>query len=626
MRSRASRIRLALLFFCALPASASDYLQELSADSRSLRLSEQREWRTLLHYTRRLFREPASEAAGAAFFLSESGWKDPQAELDADLAAFLSPPIEEDAVRQHPQCRFPARYAWLKEKLSFDPARLPEQPCPRFKEWRGDPESVTLVYADAYLSDPSSMFGHTFLRVEERGRGEDERLLDYSLNFGARTDEKNPLIFAVRGLTGGFPGTFSIAPFYVKVQEYSNIETRDLWEYRLSLSSRAVDRLMMHAWELGNTHFDYYFFTKNCSYQLLPLLEVAEPSSRLSDWHRLGVIPSDTVRAVMRKGLVRDRRYRPSLVSEMLSRREGLSPEERRLAGALGRDPAAPGLDALSPERQAAVLDSAYDVFRYRKGFYHDKDLEVQEAESLLLRKRSRLGLRRAAAIGEQGRPLEEGHDTARFGGGVGASEDGAFGELTLRGALHDGFARQDGYVRDSVLETAKFALRADGERKLYLQEATLMNVASFFPWDDWRRKPSWRISMGLHRAEELPCGLSSCLAFEISAGVGLSTRFPLPGAPMVYGLAELETSAGSPLQHHHRAGGGGAAGLMFELGPSRLGVEALHRRFVLGDPTERTQAGLTWAYHASKDLEARLSLRRRAPHKEMLFSLMRYF
>ena len=70
-------------------------------------------------------------------------------------------------------------------------------------------------------------------------------------------------------------------PYYVKVQEYSNMESRDLWEYELTLSAAQVSRLVMHAWETRATHFDYYFFSRNCSYQLLALLEAADPDLHL---------------------------------------------------------------------------------------------------------------------------------------------------------------------------------------------------------------------------------------------------------------------------------------------------------------------------------------------------------
>src|SRR4030095_4167889 len=102
---------------------------------------------------------------------------DPQRELEATLTAFRGPPVPLDPNRleqsQHPQCRFPARWAFLKQALAIDPARFPDQPCPMYGRWRQAraAEKVSLIYASAYLNSPASMYGHTFLRIS-RATGE----------------------------------------------------------------------------------------------------------------------------------------------------------------------------------------------------------------------------------------------------------------------------------------------------------------------------------------------------------------------------------------------------------------------------------------------------------------------
>ena len=90
-------------------------------------------------------------------------------------------------------------------------------------------------------------------------------------------DEKNGLTFAIQGLIGGYPGTFSVLPYYIKVREYSNLENRDLWEYELNLSPEEIEIFVDHLWELGSTYFAYYYLSENCSYHVLGLLE-ASPS------------------------------------------------------------------------------------------------------------------------------------------------------------------------------------------------------------------------------------------------------------------------------------------------------------------------------------------------------------
>src|SRR5439155_965886 len=93
-------------------------------------------------------------------------------------------------------------------------------------------------------------------------------------------------------------GYFSTIPYYLKVQEYRDIENRDIWEYRLNFSDGQIRRMLMHAWELGNASFDYYFFKENCSYHLLSLLEVADPSLSLTDRFLFWTVPADTVRLI----------------------------------------------------------------------------------------------------------------------------------------------------------------------------------------------------------------------------------------------------------------------------------------------------------------------------------------
>src|SRR5262249_13315921 len=151
-------------------------------------------------------------------------------------------------------CRFPARYAWLSSRLGFEAPRR----CPRFEEWREaiSAEGVTLVFADSFLNNPASMYGHTFLRLKRRAAGAGEDLLDYTINFAGTPDTDNGVLYAVRGIYGAFPGKYSTMPYYMKVQEYNNLESRDLWEYELNFSSAQVEQLLRHAWEMGSTYFD----------------------------------------------------------------------------------------------------------------------------------------------------------------------------------------------------------------------------------------------------------------------------------------------------------------------------------------------------------------------------------
>src|SRR5438067_6075104 len=274
------------LFFLALPALGApdaQYLAELSARARELKLAERPEWLKLVHYVANAGRGVHGLVDSPGWYNAPQGKTDPQAELEATLASFYSE-VAETPERQNPQCLFIARRHWLDAELHFERGRMPQRDCPRYQEWHGalNAARLTLVFASAYLNNPSSMYGHTLLRIDARDQDERTRLLAYTVNFAASTNETNGITFAIKGLLGGYAGTFSVLPYYIKVREYNDLENRDLWEYELALSPDEVERVLRHAWELLPAYFQYFFFDENCSYHLKALIPVARPELDLT--------------------------------------------------------------------------------------------------------------------------------------------------------------------------------------------------------------------------------------------------------------------------------------------------------------------------------------------------------
>jgi hypothetical protein len=253
---------------CAARAAADvSPVGDLIARARALRLEEQTEWIRLGHWRRTLTGGWKSEAEGLDFFLAETGKRDPGAELEATLRGIFGEiPLTADQLARKvvpAACRFPARAAWLFGKLAFDPAQLPAQECPRLDEYwqRMEPESASLIFSSYYLNNPASAFGHTFLRIRKRDQGvstERRELLDQGIDYSANADTANPVLYAFKGLTGLFPGSFHLFPYYYKVREYNDYESRDIWEYDLDLTPPQLAMLVAHIFELGSTWFDYY--------------------------------------------------------------------------------------------------------------------------------------------------------------------------------------------------------------------------------------------------------------------------------------------------------------------------------------------------------------------------------
>jgi hypothetical protein len=614
----------------ASPPADLTYLPELRALAHARRLSEAREWRTLMHYRPTQFGGWRSEADGLGFFMSgESGKRDPAAELDATLAVFFQPASTRDAWTeegQHPQCVFPARWAWFKRALGIDARRLPDQPCPLYENWRRGiaAEAATLIYATAYLNSPASMYGHTFLRLS-RATGEGNPLLDYAVNFAADIDTENGLVYAVRGVTGGFRGRFYVVPYYMKVQEYSNIDSRDLWEYELTLSREQVDRLVMHTWETRSTHFNYFFFTRNCSYQLLTLLEVADPSLHLTDGFGLRVIPSDTIRVVLEQpGLVRGVRPRPSLLSVMTRRKAVLNSPEIRAAelwaAASPGGPAPPKLD-LPRERQALIIDAAYDYARYKEGFHAEPSDAFKKRERRMLLARGRLGVPPQEVVTKPGIDApERGHATLRLGLGGGTSDQsGSFETLSVRGAIHDYLDPPSGYPEDSQLEMGHVRLRFDNDaRRLRLDRIDAVNIISAAPLDRWAHSVSWRVWAGVDNAREIGCERPGsdragwrCLYGGVITGGGFAARLGADQRALLFALFETDVGAGPAFAvgHDFRIGAGGESGLIGQIGDHwRFQLGGRYIVYLLGARTSGIKARVAQSVSLTRAVELRFA------------------
>jgi hypothetical protein len=255
----------------------------------ALRLYERRYWQVLLHY------EPKGSGVESlvddpGFFLSASGKTDPRAELLATLEALF---VAADPGAPDVRCRFLARRAWLQAEMGIAVSDLDAVSCPEFAgAWqRVAPQSATLVFPGSYTNSPASMFGHTLLIFTGPYQS---KPLAHAASYSAFTNESNGLVYALKGITGGYRGYFTLLPYYEKIKEYSGLERRDMWEYRLRLSPTETEKMFLHLWELRDVYSDYFFFDENCSYNLLYLIEAARPDLELTGPRPLWVMPIDT--------------------------------------------------------------------------------------------------------------------------------------------------------------------------------------------------------------------------------------------------------------------------------------------------------------------------------------------
>jgi Domain of unknown function (DUF4105) len=440
---------------------------QLLMRARDLGIAHSRGWLRLLHYRQRGPREAVSQVDGKRFFLAPDGARNPEAELAATLVAFAQPVVtgRED---EHALCRFPARRRLLDDRLHFGSA-LPALVCPALTRFQLDldPVSVSLVYVANFLDNPASAFGHTFLRLKKRrpaGSAASSDALDHSVEYTATTDTDNPFLYAFKGLMGMFPGVFRFHSFASKAHEYANAEARDLWEYDLNLNQSEVELLTLHLWELSDTHLDYYYLTKNCSYHALASIEAAAPRIDLVTHLNLFVLPRDTIKALFTvPGLVRKIDYRPSLRSQFRAQvsRSSTSP------------PSAP---------VPAPTDKA-----------------PQRAHGSL-----RLTL----------------------GSGITSQYRSSFNSLGFRLALHDLTDPPDGEPELSQLQFLDTRLRYDpGQRSFTLDRLTFAELVALNPLTRYERALSWRARAFGMRLHDAACPDCFAHGLDLSLGATLATE-----------------------------------------------------------------------------------------------------
>lgn len=608
------------LFLClallaaAVPARAGR--EEALARARELELWKAPEWTRFLHY-KAVWGGPRGDAT-EGLYLSPEGRRDPRAELEASVAAFFDrapAPDGDDRL-----CGFPARRAWLKARLGAALDGAPPLSCPVHEQWKAllALKSATLVFSSAYMSNPSSMFGHTFLRL---GRGQDDPLRDNTLNFAADTGGDGGVAFALKGLAGLYPGRYTAMPYHMKVMEYAHIESRDLWEYRLNLSPDELERLGEHAWEMGRSTFPYYFFSKNCSYQLMPALEAAAPRLTLMPGSPAIVGPVDTLLAVTEvPGLVSEVRYRPSHATTLRARRALLTAGERRAAKAFadGRVQEGERLWPTDPARRALTLDAAQDLVLYRHGFSPEVSPEVRRVEREILVRRARLDEPpRDLAPPWWAVPPEQGHLRRRLSVGGGARRGGGFAELAWRPGYHDWTDRPRGFVPGAAIHGFSATARYDGAaRRAYLHDLRLVEILSATPFDSWTRKPAWAVGTGLDTAYEKGGDPSRALVYEGHFGTGLAA-WPWEGGEL-FALAQLEGAAGAVLREGWRAGGALRGGAAANLGVHwRATLEGALAAHPFGDPAPNHRLGATLNWAPSRDRAVRARVLMRGPHRE---------
>ena len=581
-----------ILSFCItfypLAASASSFNHN---KLNVMELSQSPYWFKLGHYLLKPLRGPVSTVREGDFFLSSDGKTDPYSELIATIDNLYS---QDPEVAHTNRCQYPARYTWL-ESLHGRSAQLD---CSELNKWRDvlEPEGMTLVFPTAFMNNPSSMFGHTLLRVDAKNQTRNKELVAFAINFAAEPIEQdNPALFALKGLIGRYPGRFTVMPYYRKVREYNDMESRDIWEYKLRLNENEVNRVLLHLWEMRYAEFDYYFLDENCSYQLLALLELAKDDLSLIKDFPLQAIPSDTVETLAKNGLLEVPRYRAAFGTRLLHQAHEIEPSlfDAAVEAKQGNYPSS---DEFTPIQRAAILEFAYEWLNFE---LYDKALErdstARRLTHLLLQRSKITATSPFSPVPEPQLSPEQGHASARIGVGLQTNKY-ASDKITLewRAAYHDLLDSQAGFIPGAQISFLDTQVSIDSNQRAQLDRLYFLDAMALAPSNQVFDSLAWNVRAGFDRKPMLEKQASRWFA---QGGTGKA--WGQSDILHVYSLFSTEISQGELTNNHIVAGLGVEAGLLNQVTDQhRIGIQGQYLALI--DSKARQDASLTASWHWS--------------------------
>lgn len=233
------------------------------------------------------------------FYLSKK--RELREEMIALLQGISSPQ------RQELACRFPARVLWLQEKLSlpfFDFTI-----CQDLNHFiiNAPAQEVSVVFAAENISQPSSMMGHVFLKLE--GLNGKNIPVAHMISFFTEIQDYNIPKLIVESLITGKQSFYTLSPYEENKNYYLYTEQRNIWEYQLELTTFQRTLLHYYLYEIKSTEFNYFFNSFNCATLTRNILAVVFPDiAKENFW----VSPLDVVRSIDHDSYTRKRKMIPS--------------------------------------------------------------------------------------------------------------------------------------------------------------------------------------------------------------------------------------------------------------------------------------------------------------------------
>ena len=524
-------ILLCLIIYCCTFEVSAQKIRVLSYPTELIdSISASEKWQKLIKLSPNFDSENSNiNIHSQRFYFSEMSELTAKKELIKTLYAFQNTD-HQNTTEENPQCRFPARYYWLKKQ--FDLSNVKEVECHDFLAWSklSSTQSLSLIFATGYLGNPASYYGHTLLKLNS-DQNKKLNLLETSVNFGAKVPKnEDPISYMLKGVVGGYDGSFSHSSYYYHTQNYLENELRDLWEYQLNLSQDDYYFLVAHIWELIEQDYIYYFFDENCVYRMYELFSLFDDID-LPPIKAPWVIPQEVVSAINSatyKGvpLVSKVKYIPSRQSSFYNKYWQLNTNEKLLIAKIVENPEQINLlnaEAIVFQAKLKILSTLLDYYQYLISVDKDNVKLNKQSYTRVLTYRYNLApgkvkFKDKLAISPHlARPssyLQLGFmHNEKLGNGV---------AIKFRPAYYDQLDAESGHIRNGALKMGELDLEYMNNklaiRGLSIFEViSVSNQATGLPHDGY---DAWRLYLGLQKQDN-KC--TNCADFTFKANKGLS-------------------------------------------------------------------------------------------------------
>ena len=514
----------------------------------SIEPSVLKEWLTINLYKTKKDGVYKSEIVNPEYFTSPIGRTNPFAEFSAFKSLILD--YLKNGDHQEILCKFPARMTLFSKNFEwFSEADRPK--CTEYNE-QNKPElitSVSLIFVSGYFDNPSSYYGHTLLKFNYGKDILNQTSIDSSINYGATiTDSQSSPLYVINGLFGGYIAKYVRNNHFLYTHNYTNNQTRDMWEYKLVLTPQQIKFISEFTWELMNTEFKYYFFNDNCAHRISKILELAL-GINLSDSHGFWLLPMQVVRSLGRENnressnLIEEEKYHPSLKRTFFDGYNLLSKKEKEdLVGFFINSSHQEQIEAvkkLNSTTLLLILD--YLDIQVARRTSRNKDEQVmadlQTQRSVILSQLWRYPvetIQKLKGKGHSADSLLSSQPASVIRTGYGIREDSHFAKISYRVANNDFFN-----IPGPGQEISKFIMgemeTEITDESIRLTQATVIDIVNFNT-NPLPIRVTKEFSWGLkvdYSPRSVIC--SKCSTFGVEAKGGTASR--ISSRTMLYGL-----------------------------------------------------------------------------------------